>query len=137
VSTAALAAGDPPATRISREACDRHRVALRRAGFALSRGRGDKVHRLVEKQHAAGALIGGLRRRVAGVRLIVPEDDRDVDVASAQHPQGLRRLGLREHEVQAGRPGREARRGGRDERAQRGRERGKSDPAAPQADVGG
>jgi hypothetical protein len=95
------------------------------------------VHRLVEKQHAAGALVGWLRRRVAGVLLIVPEDDRDVDVASSQHPQGLWRLGLREHEIQARRPGREARRSRGDQRPKRGRERGKPDPAAPQADVGG
>jgi hypothetical protein len=95
------------------------------------------VHRLVEKQHAAGALVGGLRRRVASVFLVVPEDDRDVDVASSEHPQSLRRLGLREHELQARRPGRQARRRCRDQRAQGGRERGKPDPAAPQADVGG
>ena len=137
MSAAALAAGDPPAARIRREARDRHGVALRSAGTALSRGRGDKVYRLVEKQHAAGALVGGLRRRVASVLLIVPEDDRDVDVTSSEHPQSLGRLGLREHELQARRPSREARRRCRDERAEGGRERGKPDSAAPQADMGG
>lgn len=94
------------------------------------------MHRLVEQQQAAGALVGGLRWRVAGVLLVVPEDDRDVDVAGPQHPQRLRRLGLREHELQARCLGREPRRGRRDERAKRGRERGKPHPAAPQSDVG-
>ena len=111
-------------------------AARRRAGCAASRRRGDQVYRLVQQQHAAGALVGGLRRRVAGVFLVVLEHDRDVHVPRSQHAQGLWRLGLRQHELQAARLGSEPGRGRRDQRAKRGGERGKSHPSAPQPDVG-
>jgi len=141
VGAAALAAGDPAAARVRREACNRHRVARRSvtrgwARAARGRGLGDQVHRLVEQQHAAGALVGWLGRLVVGVLLVVPEDDRDVHVASSQHPQRLGWLRLRQHELQARRLGAEPGRGRRDQRAERGRERRQPHPAAAQPDVG-
>jgi hypothetical protein len=123
VVAAPLAAGDPAAARVCREARDRHRVALHPGSFAGRRG-GDQVHRLVEQQHAAGAFIGRLRRRLAGAFAVVPEHHRNVDVTGVQHPQRLRRLGFGQHELEAGCLGRKAGRGCRDKRGERGREGG-------------
>jgi hypothetical protein len=164
VGATALAAGDPAAARVFREGRNWHRIAPRRIAprriaphriaphriaphriaphriaprrdSSAGRRGGHEVHRLVEQQHAAGALVGGLWRRPASVFLVVPEHDRDVHIAGPKHPQGLRRLGLGQHELQARRLAREPGCGRRDQRAQRGRERGESHPAASEPDV--
>jgi hypothetical protein len=67
----------------------------------------------------------------------VPEDEGDVYVAGPQHPQRLRRLGLGEPDVHARMLRPEHRRGGRDDRAQRRRERGEPYPSRAQACVRG
>jgi hypothetical protein len=66
----------------------------------------------------------------------VLERHSNVDITGAQHPQGLRRLGLRQHELQARRLGQEPGRGCRDQGAERGRECGEPHAAAPQSDEG-
>ncbi len=109
-------------------------LPVRRLGLGHSR-RGHQVHGLVQQEHAPGALVGGHRRRGIHILLVVLEDDGDVDIAGPQHPQRLRRLRLGQHELHAGRLGRQPRRGGRDQGAERRRERGQADPAFAQADV--
>jgi hypothetical protein len=135
VGAAALAAGYPLAAGVRREVGDRHRLV--RPLLAARSRRCHQVHRLVEQEHASGALVGGPRRRRVDVLLVVLEDHGHVDVTSTQHPQRLRRLGLRQHELQAwclgGQPG--CRRG--DQGAKRGRKRGEPYPSLPEPDVSG
>jgi len=65
----------------------------------------------------------------------VLEHQGDIDVAGPQHSQGFRRFGLCQHELDAGCLSRKARGGGRNQRAERGRERGEPHPALSLADV--
>jgi len=66
----------------------------------------------------------------------VQECDRGVDITGAQHPQCLRRLGLRQHELQAWRLSHEPGGGCRDQGGECGRERGEPHPAAAQPHEG-
>ena len=96
---------------------------------------GHQMNRLVEEQPAARSLLFGARWAGVGILLVVPEHQRHVHVSGPEHAQRLRRLGLGQHEVHARafrlKPGR----GGRNDGAQRGRERRQPYPALAQPDV--
>jgi hypothetical protein len=124
VAAAALAAGDPAPRGVGGE-----------VGRPVVRGLRHQVHRLVEQEPAARALLLGARRFRVGILLVVPEHQRHVDVSGPEHAQRLRRLGLGEHEVHAGALRLQPGRGGRNDRAERGGERGQPYPSLPQPDV--
>jgi len=105
----------------------------------------DQVDCLVEHYLLPQAFLGrpapGLRRvpgrrGMPGLRLM-PEDQRHVHVAGLQHPHRLWRLGLGEPQVNAGVLGVQHGGRARHDRAERGRERGQSQPPRPQARIGG
>ena len=82
---------------------------------------------------AVRAVRAASRRRVRGV----PEHQRHVDVPGAQHAQRLGRFRLGQPQVHAGLVFAQHRRRGRDDRAERGRERRQPEPPGAQPGVGG
>jgi hypothetical protein len=132
VIAAAVAAGDPPSFGELGEVSGGQFGD--RGGKMGVAGRCYEVHRLVEDEILAQighVLI--LRFRAIGV----PEDERHVDVTGPQHSQRLGRLGLGEPQVDVGVTGTKRRRGGRDQGAERRRERRQPQPSGPQPGVGG
>jgi hypothetical protein len=97
---------------------------------------GHQVNLLVEDQPGPGTLRSGGRADRRPV-LHVPDDQCDVYLPGPEHPHRLRRLSLRQQQVDPRVPGGQAGQRGRNDGRQRGGESRQSDTFLPLTDVGG
>jgi len=93
-------------------------------------GRRDQL--IVRRRLLRVAGCGVPRSGAPALSHLMPEDQRDVHVPSAEHPHRLRRFGFGQPQVDAGMPLMQDRRGGRHNRAERRGKRGQPQPPGPQ-----